>query len=130
MVDFSKIDIFIRKIIGWILLSVGLIIILWALLSSYNIFTAKKEVPVLFEAPKTEKVSLQTNQEEPSATVRDLENQAQKIIEGQLREQIQQVIPSEFIAKIFNLISWAFFVAIAIFAGSQIAGLGTKLLKA
>lgn len=129
IVDFSKIDIAFRKTTGWILLLVGLVVIFYALLSSYNIFTAKRDAPILFESPEAEEFSLQMNQEESSATARDLEDQAQKLIKGQLREQIQQVLPSAYIAKIFNLISWAFFVAIAIFAGSHIAALGIKLVK-
>jgi len=106
-----------QKFLGWILLFLGIFIILWTLYSSFNIFSAKKEVPAVFKLekevslPKKEVVSPQVD------------------IEKMIREQLEGLFPSEFLPKILNLLAWSIFAGILILGGSQIAGLGIKLLK-
>ena len=39
------------KIFGWILLIAGVLMIVWTLYASYNIFTGKAVVPEIFEMP-------------------------------------------------------------------------------
>jgi len=45
-----------RKVIGWLLLLVGLIIIFYSLFTSYNIFTGKSTGPTVFKMPEKETV--------------------------------------------------------------------------
>lgn len=112
-----------KKIFGWLLLIAGLLIISWALYSSFNIFVAKDKAPEIFkmeeetEAPKKTKIT-PTSPEE-------LQEEMKKIIE----EQIKEIIPAEFLANLLNLLSWSIFASLLIFGGSRIAGLGIKLIK-
>lgn len=127
MANFN-LDAFSRKIIGWLLLFAGLAIIFWAVWSSYNIFIGVKEVPALFKIEQSPAASSLPQKPASGALEQDLEEQAQKIIQGQIGEQLKQMMPAEFISKIFNLFSWAIFVGFLVFAGGRIAGIGIKLL--
>jgi hypothetical protein len=101
--------IFIKKIIGWSLLFLGLVIIFYSLYSSYNIFITKAAAPEIFTVGEQEGVS----------------SQIQEIIQQQLKD----VLPAESIIGLLNLIAWSIFAGIFIFGGAQIAGLGIKLIK-
>lgn len=108
-----------QKFIGWVLLFGGLVIIFWSLYSSYNIFTAKTEVPEIFKV-----VEKKTVFPEKSKT-QDLQTQIEKMI----GEQLKGILPIDFLPKIFNLIAWSIFAGILIFGGTQISSLGIKLIK-
>ncbi|MBI4836904.1 MAG: hypothetical protein HY813_00650 [Candidatus Portnoybacteria bacterium] len=127
MANFN-LDVFSRKIIGWLLLFVGLAIIFWALFSSYNIFTGAKEVPTLFKTERPAAISSSPQQSASGAMEQDLQEQAQNIIQGQIGAQLKEMMPAEFISKIFNLIGWAIFVGFLVFAGGRVAGIGVKLI--
>lgn len=99
----------IKRTSGIILLFGGIVIILYSLYSSYNIFTAKKEAPVIFNAPKQPEV----------------QDQLQKA----LGEQLNGILPADSIPGLFNLVSWSIFASILTFGGAQISGLGIKLIK-
>ncbi len=105
----------IKRILGLILLFVGLIIIFYSLYSSFNIFTAKSAAPEIF---KTEIVPSQKNGE-------GLEAQVQQMI----GEQLKGMLPANSIPQLLNLISWSIFAGILIFGGTQITTLGIKLIK-
>ncbi len=105
------------KILGLVLLILGLAMILYTTFYSYQIFTGAILAPELFEFATPE---IDTN-----PNIFDLDAQFEKIIGSRL----QQMIPSGSIAKIFNLASWSILAGILIFAGSQIANLGVKFLK-
>lgn len=100
---------FLRKIMGWALLFLGLIIIFFSLYSSYNVFTAKASTPEIFIV------------EEGGGTA----SQMQDIIQ----QQLKGMLPTESIIGLLNLIAWSIFAGILIFGGGQIAGLGIKLIK-
>ena len=104
-----------KKILGLVLLFFGLILICWILYASYNIFTGKTEAPELFSEPKEETV-LQPEQMAEEQTM-----------EAQLREALP--IDPNALPKTLNLTAWGILAFILIFGGSQIAGLGVKLLK-
>ena len=109
---------FAKRGLGLILLFGGLAVIIYGLYSSYEIFTAKNEPPVIFEIPgQTSTVQ--------KGTTQDLQAQLQ----GLLSEQLRGILPAESTAKLFNLISWSIFAGILLLGGGQIAGLGIKLLK-
>lgn len=107
-----------KKIFGWILLITGLLIIGWSLYSTYNIFTGKAPAPEVFVAP---------------APATGLPNQGlgfQEEVKKMVEQEIKEMIPSEFLSRLFNLISWSILAGILIFGGSKISGVGIKLIKA
>lgn len=103
-----------NKIIGYILLIVGLLIITFAIYSSFNIFTAKKEAPPIFKLEEKEVTQKQGIQEQVS-----------KVLE----EKLKEMIPPNYITKLLNLMSWSILAGILIFGGGKIAGLGINLIK-
>lgn len=110
-----------EKIFGFILVFLGVAIILYALYSSYAIFTGAKNAPEIF---------LASIEKEAASTPGDgsLENiQAQ--LGGVFQEQLSSILPVETISKTLNLFSWSVLSGILIFGGGQLAGIGIKLLK-
>ena len=105
-----------KKVLGLILLFLGIVIILYSLYSSYNIFTAKTAPPEIF------KITEQTSS--PKET-QGLEAQFQEMI----NEQLRGIIPVDSIPTLLNLIVWSILAGILIFGGAQISGLGIKLIK-
>ena len=106
------------KIIGWPVFLLGLLLIGWTLMMSYNIFTAKAEVPQFFEMPK-EEVSTE------KGTAQGLEAQFEEMI----GEQIKGLIPVDSLPKMLNLTVTSMLAFILIFGGTQISSLGIKLIK-
>ncbi len=111
-----------KKIIGWLLLAIGLVLISYILYSSFNIFTGNKEAPSLFKASQEVKV---TNNSETTSPNEVAQFEMEKII----KEQLQSILPSNLITKFLNLISWTFLAGIFIFGGSKISLLGISLLE-
>lgn len=106
-----------NKIIGYILLVIGLAVIIFTVYQSYNIFTAKTSAPLLFRTQI---------QKTPTITpTSDL----QKLLNDNINQQIGQVIPAGNITTIFNLVSWSFLAVILIVAGGTVAGLGIKMVR-
>jgi len=115
-----------KKIVGWLLLIAGLTIISYSLLASFNIFSGENPAPEIFSISAEPATPSPLSQSQQGAfSIQDVQNQMRKII----REQLKEFIPSDFLPTLFNLISWSIFAGILIFAGSQIAGLGIKLIK-
>ncbi len=112
------------KIIGFSLLFLGVIMILWGVWESYQIFTAKKPAPDIF---KVSQVNQQISVKQKST------NNPQEMIQQQLaqtiQEQLKNIIPAEFINRILNLTAWSIFMAILILAGGKISTIGASLLK-
>jgi hypothetical protein len=106
------------KITGWVLLIAGVILIGWVLFSSYNIFTARAELPEFF-------VESYGGPAEASGEGGEIPSQIQQMIS----EQLKGIIPADSIIKLLNLVVWSMLAFILIFGGSQIAGLGIKLIK-
>jgi len=109
-----------KKIIGWSLFAIGLLIIFWSLYSSFQIFVQGASAPEIFKTIKAEEIN-------PAEGRGNLSLEA---IQQQIQQQlVNAFLPLNFLPKILNLISWSLFVGIAIFAGSRISGLGLKLLR-
>ncbi len=113
-----------KNIIGWITFLVGLSIIVFSLYSSFNIFTGKVPVPEFFkfegkaaQAPLTQKGQVPTSLEEMQQQIGEM-----------LGEQLKGLLPEDSLPKILNLVVWSMLAGILIFGGSQISGLGIKLL--
>lgn len=99
------------KVSGLALLMLGLILIGWILYASYNIFTDRAAAPDIFSVFMVE--SEEMTEEE--------------MTEAQLKEVFP--IEADALPKILNLIAWSVLAFILVFGGSQIAGLGIKLMK-
>ena len=106
------------KIIGWPVFLIGLLLIGWTLMMSYNIFTAKASAPEFFEMPK-EEVSTE------KGTAQGLEAQFEEMI----GEQLKGLIPVDSFPQLLNLTVWSILAFILIFGGTQISSLGIKLIK-
>ena len=106
-----------KSIIGWVLLVVGILLIGWTLMNSYNIFTGKAELPEFFELPEESLVQTGDGQD------------AQAQLQQMMNEQLKGMIPVGSITKILNLTVWSLLAFILIFGGTQIASLGIKLMK-
>ena len=104
-----------NKTIGYILIALGLVLIVWTLWHSYNIFTAKIEAPLVFQTP----ASLGSFGE---GSLQDQINQA-------MQKQFNQVLPVASVTKILNLSAWSIFAFILIWAGGIVSGIGVKLIK-
>jgi hypothetical protein len=109
-----------KRIIGFLLLFIGLALIFGTLYYSYNIFTGKSEPPEVFKVPQA-----QISQGTKSPTQGNLQDQIGAIVQ----ENIKNVFPAEYFMKLFNLISWGMFAWILIMAGSVVSGAGAKILK-
>lgn len=104
-----------NKIIGYILLAAGLTMIGWSLFQSYLIFTDRAVPPAIFK--EQQKVSTGNNGQE-----------LQQQLESALAKQFSSLIPSDIVTKTFNLLIWSVLSGIFIFGGSQIAGIGVKMI--
>lgn len=104
-----------NKILGYVLIVLGLLIVLGTLYSSYGIFTGGSKLPEIFHIP------LQVT---PSGGTSDV----QKQIEQAMVKQIQGLIPFDAVPKILNLLSWSILAGILILGGGKITDLGIKLV--
>ena len=111
-----------KKIVGWVILSLGLITIFWSLYTSFLIFTGRTNPPELFQA---EEVDPLPKRAEMPMTQEALEQEMERLI----GEQISGLIPEGAIPDILNLMAWSIMTGIMIFGGSRLAEIGIKLLK-
>ncbi len=109
----------IKKLIGWLLLIAGLIIIAWALYSSYNIFSAKDEAPEIFSSSARLEDGDKVEEEIP-----DIEEQMKQMME----EHLESLFPKSFGPRFLNLITWSIFAGILVFGGGKISIIGIKLI--
>lgn len=107
-----------KKIVGWVLLILGVLMIVWGIWSSYEIFTAQKPPYEIFKAQETQEVSPKQEKGGP-------EEQMQQVI----KEQLGEMLPSDFLPQLFNMIAWSVFMGILVFAAGKISILGINLLK-
>ena len=112
-----------ERIIGFILLLIGVGIIFYSLYASYGIFTAASDPPEFYSVP-IQGGAEPPKQISPLSSSEDIQAQLQDII-GQ---QLENILPADSIPKSLNLFIWSIFAGILIFGGSQIAGIGVKLL--
>ncbi len=107
------------KVFGWMLLIFGVAIIFWALIASYNIFTAKTDAPQLFEVEKSVLI--------PTVDGGNLSpEEMQKEMMG---EQMKEILPVGTVPILLNMVAWSILAGIMIFGGGQIAGIGIKLIS-
>ncbi len=104
------------KILGYVLLIGGLLLIICVVWQTYNIFTDKASAPSVFKtAPlSVEKVGAQ-----------DIQGQINEAV----KKQIGQIISPDSITKVLNLAAWFMLAWILIVAGGVLSGIGVKLMK-
>ena len=101
-----------NKILGTILLIIGLVLILWGLYNAYNVFQGKAVLPQVFQDYSIEGVD-------------NVQNEMQVLLDTQL----EKVIPAGSLLKMLNLIAWSIFTGIIFMGGSKIAMIGVRLMK-
>jgi len=111
-----------KKIFGWILLTIGVLIIVWGIWTSFQIFTAQKPVYEIFKVPTAQESFLE---KEKGGIGAEVQEQMQQMI----KEQFKEMFPPEFLVKILNLSAWWIFMMILILGGGKLAVLGITLLK-
>lgn len=100
----------IEKILGFVILLVGVSIIGATMYTSFNIFMAKTMPPEIFQI---------TEQQDSSGGG----------IEEIIGDQLSKLLPTGTVTTLLNLIVWSTFAGLIIFAGAQISFIGIKLLK-
>jgi hypothetical protein len=100
---------------GWALLILGILLIIWGIYYSYQIFTLKTEPPQIFKVQEKENgLSGNTPQEQ---------------LEVAIKEQIESLLPGNAITELLNLVAWSMFAVILFMGSSHIAVLGIRLIK-
>lgn len=107
-----------KAIFGWILIIAGLAIIAATLYLSYTIFTGKMDAPNIFKS-QNEQAALNIPLDQ-----QDIQNSIDEVVQ----EQIKNIVPSEFVTQLLNLISWSVFAGLLIFGGAKISAIGIKML--
>lgn len=103
-----------NKIIGYILLIVGVLLIVLPLWQTYGIFTGKAMPAQVFTKP----ISFKVNQ-----------NVSTLDIQGQIQNALIKILPVDSIDNILNLITWLLLMWILIYGGGKISEIGVKLLN-
>jgi len=112
----------IRKISGWTLLVIGVLIIIWGVWTSFEIFTAQRPVYEIFKASTAQEVSFKKE-------TGSLETQMQEQMQQLIIEQFKEMFPPDFLIKLLNLMSWSIFAIILFMGGEKLAVIGIRLLK-
>ncbi len=113
-----------NKIIGIILLILGLLVIFWALYSSYNIFKGSQALPQVFHSDEVD-FGLNKDNASNGISAQDV----QKQMEQTISDQLTKIFPPGMVFQLLNLISWSIFAWILIMGGGKISGLGIKLMS-
>lgn len=105
----------ITKIIGWLVFLLGILMIVFTIYNTYNIFTGKSPAPqiIAFNVGKTQGSALTGS--DPITQI--------------ISEQLGNLLPLDSLPLMLNLIVWTIGAGVLIFGGAQIAGLGIKLIK-
>ena len=109
----------VRTLLAWILIVSGLTIVFLDILSSYYYFTAQKEFPQVFYAPKVSTVV------EAQTTNLNAQEQVTNMVKNQLKE----LIPENTVAQLLNMSSWIIFASFLLWAGGKLIGLGSDFLR-
>ena len=102
------------KIIGYILLAIGLLLIFVPLWQTYSIFTGSLMPAHIFKTPATLKVN-------PQVGALD--------VQGQIQNAVIKVIPIDFVDNTLNLAAWLVLMWVLIYGGGKIADIGVKLIN-
>ena len=104
----------INKIIGYVLLLIGILLIVMPLWQTYNIFTGKAVPAQVFTRP----ASLQVDEK---ASPLD--------IQKQMQNALIKVLPVDMINSTLNLAAWMILMWVLIYGGGKVADIGVKMIK-
>ncbi|MCP6717946.1 MAG: hypothetical protein KJI70_00150 [Patescibacteria group bacterium] len=107
----------ISKIIGWLVFSAGMLIIVFTVYTTYNIFTGKDLPPQI--------IKLDIGQPKTSTETDFGTDQIGQIIS----EQLSGLLPLDSLPYILNLVAWTIGAGIFILGGFKISELGIKLIN-
>lgn len=102
-----------NRIIGYVLLLAGLLLIILPLFQTYFIFTGKAQAPQIFQVPAQKSVQSSSGFD----------------IQAQVQQAVTNALPIALLDNLLNLISWTILLFIFIFGGKQLAFIGIKLIK-
>jgi len=105
-----------KKIIGWSLIILGIIMVLGTIYSTYLNFTGQSEFPQIFTFEE-EKVTPQTAE--------GLEGQ----IGGMIGGYIKDLIPQGATTLMLNMFSWILLATFLVYSGSKLVSMGGVLVK-
>jgi len=103
-----------NKIVGYVLLTIGLLLIIMPLWQTYNIFIGASTPAQIFKKPVTLQVD---NKASPTD------------IQKQMQNAFIKVLPLDLINSTLNLASWLILMWILMYGGGQISGIGVKLIN-
>ena len=103
-----------NKILGYVLLFAGVLLIVGSLWQTYNILTGTITAPQVFK----KSVSLQANQQVSTTDV-----------QGQMQNALIKVLPIGAIDNSINIGIWLLLMWVLIYGGGKLADIGVKLLK-
>ncbi len=103
----------IHKIIGYILLAAGLLLIIVPLFYTVMIFMGSSNPPQIFKVPT----------EQTQAPVSQFD------IQGQVQAALGKMLPVDLINYSLNLTNWMVLLFILMFGGGQLANIGVRLIK-
>lgn len=109
-----------KKILGWIILILGVTAILWGLWTSIDIFTGQRPVYEVFEYEEDN-----SGQEDTLGQGIETEEDIGRLI----KQQISEIFPPATLFKFFNLAAWGIFMMILVLTGGKLAAIGTNLIK-
>jgi hypothetical protein len=113
----------IKRVLGVIIIFSGLVMFYWSISESYYYFTAQKEFPQVFADPV---INNSTNQ---TIGGLNLQDQINTLIEQQIGEQMDRLIPENTITKFLNISVWSIFAFFLISAGARAVTMGREFLK-
>ncbi|MDK2948889.1 MAG: hypothetical protein PWQ56_54 [Patescibacteria group bacterium] len=111
-----------KKALGWILIIAGLLIMFYAICSTYLNFSGQNEFPLIFDLPEEANVNPVIN-EEDNGNSEDIINQS-----------IQNLIPKGtdiggIAEQGLNMLAWILFAFFMVYAGGKLIVVGNNLLK-
>lgn len=104
-----------KKLIGWILIISGILLVLGTIYSTYLNFTGQSEFPQIFTVQEVE----------VAPTTGGLEDQ----IGGMIREYIKEILPQDVTTQALNMFAWTLFAVFLVYSGSKLVSMGGTLLK-
>jgi len=104
----------INKIVGYVLLLVGILLIIFPLWQTYNIFTGKALPAQVFTKPDSLAID---------------EKASPLDIQKQMQNAFINILPIDLINNTLNLVSWLLLMMILIYGGGKLANIGVNLVK-
>lgn len=114
-----------KTILGWLLIVAGIVVITWTLYYSYQVFTGKLVAPLFFVEEKGGKIKFDTNADKTPSNINELPKDVGVLI----GDQLKNILPTDAVIRILNLVVWSMLAWILISGGGQLSSLGIKMLN-